>query len=127
MLVEIDTSSAQPLGEQIAAAVRRAMAAGSLRVGERLPSARDLGLSLGVSLHTVLRGYQILQAEGLIELRRGRGAVVVAPAPQDRASVVEQTRRLVFAARRIGMPDDETLALVSACMGRGEGPGESRK
>ncbi|MFF1376892.1 GntR family transcriptional regulator [Streptomyces sp. NPDC058308] len=118
MLVEIDTSSTQPLSEQVAAAARRAMLAGSLRVGDRLPAARDLAGALGISLHTVLRGYQALQAEGLIELRRGRGAVVVACAPQDRAAVVEQARQLVAAARRIGMSDAETLALVSTCMGR---------
>ncbi|MEU3960173.1 GntR family transcriptional regulator [Streptomyces buecherae] len=118
MLVEIDTTSTQPLSEQVAAAVRRSMLAGSLRVGDRLPAARDLAGALGISIHTVLRGYQALQAEGLIELRRGRGAVVVAHAPQDRAAVVEQARQLVAAARRIGMSDTETLALISTCMGR---------
>lgn len=118
MLVEIDTSSTQPLAEQVAAAARRSMLAGSLRVGDRLPAARELAGALGIGMHTVLRGYQTLQAEGLIELRRGRGAVVIARVPQDRAAVVEHARQLVTAARRIGMPDSETLSLVSTCMGR---------
>ncbi|MFE2294295.1 GntR family transcriptional regulator [Streptomyces sp. NPDC059452] len=121
MLVEIDTSSPQPLTEQVAAAVRRAMAAGSLRVGDRLPTARALAESLGVSIHTILRGYQTLQAEGLIELRRGRGAIVVAPVPYDRAAVVEQARQLVSSARRIGMSDAETLALLARCLGQAGG------
>nr|WP_326697640.1 GntR family transcriptional regulator [Streptomyces sp. NBC_01754] len=116
--MEIDTGSTQPLADQVAAAVRRSMLAGSLRVGDRLPAARELARALEIGLHTVLRGYQTLQAEGLIELRRGRGAVVIASAPQDRATVVEQARQLVTAARRIGMPDTETLSLVSTCMGR---------
>ncbi|WPO76210.1 GntR family transcriptional regulator [Streptomyces sp. KN37] len=118
MLVEIDTSSTQPLADQVAAAVRRAMVTGALRVGERLPAARELASSLGISVHTVLRGYQTLQSEGLIELRRGRGAVVIAHAPHDRAAVVDQAHSLVTAARRIGMPDAETLRLVSTCMER---------
>lgn len=47
--------------------------------GERLPAAKALGESLGVSLHTVLHAYQDLRHQGLIELRRGRGAGVIAP------------------------------------------------
>ena len=61
--------------------MRREMAAGRLLRGERLPSAKEAASLLDINLHTVLRAYQTLRDEGLIDLRRGRGAVVTAPDP----------------------------------------------
>ncbi|WP_137988364.1 GntR family transcriptional regulator [Streptomyces vilmorinianum] len=113
MLFRVDPASAVPLGDQIAACVRGALADGSAAPGERLPAARELADSLGVNVHTVLRGYQRLREEGLIELRRGRGAVIVpAAAVPDRARLVERVREVVAEARELGMTEDEVLTLV---------------
>ncbi|GHG47973.1 GntR family transcriptional regulator [Streptomyces griseocarneus] len=112
MLFRVDHSSPVTLGDQIAAAVRGAIADGSVRSGERLPPAREVAGSLGINLHTVLRGYQRLREEGLIELRRGRGAVVTAGPSPARARLTVQARQLVADARAIGLSDDELLALV---------------
>ena len=112
MLIRVDPARSTPLHDQIAASVRRAIAAGEVGSGERLPSARMLAASLDVSIHTVLAGYQQLRDEGLIELRRGRGATVRDGASADRAGVVELARRLVAEARRVDIDTDELLALV---------------
>ncbi|MFC7405188.1 GntR family transcriptional regulator [Georgenia alba] len=119
MLLRIDASSARPLFEQLAAQVRLAVVSGELRRGERLPSARDLARSLDINQHTVLHAYQLLRDEGLVELRRGRGAVVTAHAaeryePLGRA--VEQVRR---EARRLGLP----LSAVATMIDRPEKDG----
>ncbi|MEU6349192.1 GntR family transcriptional regulator [Streptomyces sp. NPDC047072] len=111
MLLRVDTGSALPLGDQIAAQVRRAIADGEAAPGERLPAARALAQSLGVNLHTVLRGYRQLRDEGLIELRRGRGAVVLAGTPA-RARLLEHVRSLVDQARSLGLTEDEVVGLV---------------
>ncbi|MFE6403351.1 GntR family transcriptional regulator [Streptomyces alboflavus] len=116
MLVRIDPSLSTPLSDQVASSVRRAMAEGDLQQGQRLPAAREVARSLGVNMHTVLRGYQILRDEGLIELRPGRGAVVTAVTPQSRAALFEKARQLVADARSMGLSEAETLALVSSCM-----------
>ncbi|MEU1373678.1 GntR family transcriptional regulator [Streptomyces triculaminicus] len=112
MLFRIDPSSPLPLGDQIAACVRGAIADGTVRTGERLPSARDLAASLGVNMHTVLRGYQRLREEGLLELRRGRGAVVTGGPSAERARLTEQARRLVTDARALGLGDNDVIDLV---------------
>lgn len=78
MLWQVDARDPQPLYEQIAGVVRRAIGERTLRPGARLPAAKELAASLEVNLHTVLKAYQMLRDEGLIELRRGRGAVVIA-------------------------------------------------
>lgn len=92
MLIRIDPTSPLALSEQVAAAVRRAIAEGQLNAGERLPPAREVAGSLGINMHTVLRGYQRLRDEGLLELRRGRGAVLTAAATSSRAQLIERTR-----------------------------------
>ena len=55
--VEIDHSSPVPLHEQVAAAIRRAIADGEAQPRERLPPARDLAAVLGVNANTVFRGF----------------------------------------------------------------------
>lgn len=111
MLFRVDPTSTVPLGDQIAASVRRAVADGTVTTGERLPAARVLAESLGVNVHTVLRGYQRLREEGLIELRRGRGAVVTGALPHH-ARLLERVREAVSDARELGLTEDELLALV---------------
>ena len=118
MLIGIDPASPVPLGDQVAAAVRRNIAAGAVGPGDRLPAARDLAASLDVNVHTVLRGYQQLRDEGLIELRRGRGAVVSATATAVVVELAEAAGRLVAAARRLGLAEADVLDAVRQALRR---------
>lgn len=115
MFVTIDEASAQPIYAQIAGAVRRQVAAGEIRPGERLAPARDLAEDLDVNMHTVLRAYQVLRDEGLIELRRGRGAVISAGASTT-ATHLAALAAFVTEARRAGMSADEAARLVKEAM-----------
>ncbi|MGW1070624.1 GntR family transcriptional regulator [Streptomyces aureus] len=132
MLIRVLPGSPVPLGEQIAACVRGAIADGSAAPGERLPPARQVAASLNVNVHTVLRGYQRLRDEGLIELRRGRGAVVTtAPGIAHRARLTDAVHGLVAQARELGLSDEELLALVRdglagapAATAEGSGPAD---
>jgi DNA-binding transcriptional regulator YhcF (GntR family) len=112
VLIQVDPASSVPLGDQVAASIRGAIADGSVQAGERLPAARALAASLGVNVHTVLRGYQRLKEEGLIELRRGRGAMITGTASPGRARLGEAAERLITEARRLGLSDEEIVTLV---------------
>jgi GntR family transcriptional regulator len=114
VLLRIDPSSAEPLFEQIGGQVRALVARGELPVGTRLPSARDLAASLDVNLHTVLRAYQELRDDGVIELRRGRGAVV-ASAP-DHGPLHEAISALVATTRRLDIPPATAVALLKEAL-----------
>ena len=111
MLLRIDPESEAPLFAQIADSVRADAAAGRLRPGERLPAAREVAAALAVNVHTVLHAYQDLRDEGLVELRRGRGAVVTAQAGI-LAELHHDIQRLVARARAAGLSPETLAALV---------------
>src|SRR5215207_3072759 len=113
MLIRVDPASPLPIFAQIAAGVRREVAEGRLSSGDRLPSAKEVARSLDVNLHTVLRAYQQLRDEGLVDLRRGRGAVVTGTQPTALVEVGEAVRALVRAASSAGLSHQETVSLVS--------------
>ncbi|MCL4150959.1 UNVERIFIED_CONTAM: hypothetical protein GTU68_038389 [Idotea baltica] len=113
MLLRIDPHSSQPLHDQLAGQLRKAIADGDLAAGEKLPAARGLAESLGVNVHTLLRAFQTLRDEGLLEVRRGRGTLVTGTAPK-LAKNVGLAQRLVAEARRLGLADKEILQLVEA-------------
>lgn len=111
MLITIDPGSAEPLFEQLAAGIRSQIIAGDVRAGERLPAARELGDSLEINVHTVLRAYQELRDEGFIELRRGRGAVVASRA-HDYAELSSDIRSLVAHAKKLELSPAALTALI---------------
>jgi GntR family transcriptional regulator len=109
--VAVDLSSPVPLHEQVAAAIRRAIADGEAQSGERLPPARDLAAVLGVNANTVFRALRTLRDEGLVEFRRGRGVSVTGIAPH-RSAVVAKARELVAVARRYGYRPEELAEII---------------
>lgn len=111
MLFRLDPSAEEPLFAQLVAQVRLAIARREVGEGTRLPAARELAASLDVNIHTVLRAYQQLRNDGLIELRRGRGAVVAAPPPHHGA-LLSAVESVVREARALSMTPQATAALV---------------
>jgi GntR family transcriptional regulator len=108
--VKIDRQEPTELFEQVAAEIRRAIADGEAKPGERLPPARDLAAVLGVNTNTVLRSLRLLRDEGLLEFRRGRG-VTVAGTPE-KGAVIARARDLVSFARQQGYRRDELIRLI---------------
>ncbi len=111
-IVEIDPASSVPLHEQVAAAVRRAIADGEVQSGERLPPARDLAAVLRVNANTVFRALRTLRDEGIVEFRRGRGVTVSGIGP-GRGAVVAKARELVVLARRLGYRPEELAEIIA--------------
>ncbi|MFF2273603.1 GntR family transcriptional regulator [Agromyces sp. NPDC058136] len=111
MLIRVDPASETPIFAQVAGSVRADAAAGRLRPGDRLPSAREVAGALGVNLHTVLRAYQLLRDEGLVDMRRGRGAVAT-DAVEPLAQLHHDIEALVARARTLGLAPDTLAALV---------------
>jgi GntR family transcriptional regulator len=108
--VKVHKNDPTDLYEQVAAEIRRAIADGEAKPGERLPPAKDLAALLDVNTNTVLRALRLLRDEGLLEFRRGRG-ISVAGTPE-RGAVVQRARELVEFARQQGYRTDELIEII---------------
>jgi GntR family transcriptional regulator len=109
--VKVDRSDPTLLHDQVAAQIRRAIADGEARPGERVPPARHLAGVMGVNTNTVLRALRILRDEGLLELRPGRGSRVSGTA--QRGALLSKAIELVQLSRDSGYDRAELLEIIS--------------
>ncbi|HZK53447.1 MAG TPA: GntR family transcriptional regulator [Desulfosporosinus sp.] len=72
--LQLDLS--KPLYEQILYQIRYAVARKDIALGSRLPSVRELAQQLRVNPNTVMRAYQELNRDEIIETRRGQGTFI---------------------------------------------------
>ncbi|MFG3442191.1 PLP-dependent aminotransferase family protein [Nonomuraea sp. NPDC047897] len=119
--VSLDRGAALPLSAQLADWLRRAMLAGTLAPGERLPSSRGLAAQLGVSRTVITEAFQQLYAEGWLEGRHGSGTFV-APAETPRRPVPPEpgggtTAGGSHAATANGLPGSPGAATASGLPG----------
>lgn len=113
MLVRVNEASDRPIYAQIADSVRADIVIGRVGPGAALPPAREVATGLGINVHTVLRAYQQLRDEGLIDLKRRRGAVVTQRAT-GMAALRDEVRDLVERAAALGIGPDALAALVAS-------------
>lgn len=106
----VDRREQTLLHEQVAAEIRRAIANGEAKPGERIPQAKDLAAVLGVNVNTVLRAFRLLREEGLIEVGRGRATRVTGNV--DRGAVVTKMKELVAFARARGYNRNELITML---------------
>jgi len=77
--VRIERGSSAPISKQIAEQIRSQCLSGVLKPGQCLPSVRQLARELAVNVNTIVRVYERLASEGLIETRHGEGTFVLPP------------------------------------------------
>jgi GntR family transcriptional regulator len=109
--VNIDRDDPAHLHDQVAAEIRRAIAEGEAKPGERLPPARHLAAVMGVNTNTVLRALRALRDEGLIEMRPRRGISVVGTPIE--SEVRGKVAELLALARQSGYTRADLLRMIS--------------
>lgn len=78
MIITLDMSSSIPIYVQLRNQIVTGIGKGELKAGEHLPTVRQMAVDAGVNTMTVNKTYQILKAEGFIEIDRRKGATVCA-------------------------------------------------
>ena len=123
MLLRIEKGSAVPISRQLSTQITMLCAASKLKAGERLPSVRELARELAVNQNTVLRVYERLVAEGLLEMRHGQGTFVAAKAKSrslatHRNSLVEELRLVARQGISLGLTPDQMHELLADALGQ---------
>ena len=118
MLLEIDHRSGVPIYRQLMDQVRQAVLTGRLGLGDQLPPVRDVAARLMINPMTVSKAYALLEAEGLLERRRGVG-LFVARVEQERmerakaGALKDLLTKAATAAVELGIPEEEAADLFA--------------
>lgn len=121
-LFSVATGSSEPIYRQLVEQVRRHVASGQLKSGDELPSVRELAQALVLNPMTVSKAFGLLEAEGVLERRRGLAMVVAAPHRRaqpaaDRAELLRPTlERAAAEARELHLTPQQALALFRSIL-----------
>lgn len=116
--VSLNLESPIPAYRQIADDLRRHLVDERLKPGDLLPPIRQLALDLGVHFNTVALAYRLLADEGWLELKRRRGATVIArnaPRAVDQRQVdqlLRQVSQIAAQLRSAGMSSRQISAAL---------------
>ena len=128
MKFDIFPNAPTPIYRQIVEQVRHLVAGGQLRTGDDLPSVRLVALQHAINPMTVSKAYSLLEAEGLLERRRGVGMVIAKKnrsARQDKLALLRPSLlSAAQVARQLGIDDGEALAAFQSCLNEWSTKGE---
>lgn len=117
--IRVDAADPTPPFEQVRRQLAGAIQAGTLVVGTRLPTVRQLAADLGLAPGTVMRAYSELESAGLVTTRRGLGTVVAhMPTASVGVRIATLADRFVRDAVAAGAVDDDVRAALEAALSR---------
>ena len=113
----IERRSGVPTYLQIVTQVKQALRLGTLRPGDRLPTAKAVVAQTAVNINTVLKAYRELERDGLVEPRPGLGTFVLQSLARPESELDAQLRadleQWMERAVRAGLGRDDIDALVA--------------
>ena len=122
MFIRIETSSGLPITRQIIDQIASQIAGSALMPGDRLPSVRELAKQIGVNQNTILRAYERLTDQGLLERIHGSGTYVcekkVRRVRKLTNLVRDDVQRLAEKAVALGIKRSDLNKLLSQSMTR---------
>lgn len=111
----INPADPTPLYAQLTRAIQFAIGIGKLRIGDQLPTVRQMAVDLRVNANTVARVYAELERSGVVETRRGVGTFVCArhfearQKRQHEQELKELTDRVIAETTALGFSVDDLI------------------
>ena len=115
-MIRIDTASPLPPYEQVRSGLATQINDGTLAVGTKLPTVRQLASDLGLAANTVARAYRELEDAGLVDTRGRAGTFVSATGDRSRAAAAKAAQEYAITAKALGLSRDEALSIVKAAI-----------
>ena len=122
-MLQLNYKSGVPICDQIVNGFIRMKALGLSKVGDQLPSVRQLALELCVNPNTIQKAYQMLESAGVIYSVKGKGSFFSDDAAADMAVIKaakKEFRAAVRNAVELGMTKTELQEIVSEICENGE-------
>jgi GntR family transcriptional regulator len=115
-------SSGVPAYRQLEQQVRQALRMGTLRIGDKLPTVKEVVAEVAINPNTVMKAYRGLELEGLVEGRQGVGTFVVrlpdGPPPDVLSRLSRSLAHWVLSARQDGLDDESIESMLRGILGR---------
>ncbi|KRM31840.1 GntR family transcriptional regulator [Ligilactobacillus acidipiscis DSM 15836] len=118
MMMQFNFDSSEPLYLQVAEQIENAIFLGSFATGEQIPSTTEISRDFQINPATVLKGMNILVADGLIQKKRGRGMFVL----EDAQEKIRTKRKneffqdyilnMIVEAKNLGLDENAIISLV---------------
>ena len=116
----VDARSGVPPYLQLVRQVRQALRTGVLRIGDQLPTVKEVVRGVAVNPNTVLKAYRELERDGLIEGRPGQGTFVLrvppGPPPGTHAALARSLTKWVRSAMAEGLDEETILSMLQAAL-----------
>lgn len=128
MIIELDMNSSTPIYVQLRNQIVMGIGRGELKLGESLPTVRQLAQDIGVNTMTVNKAYQILKTEGYIKIDRRHGAIVSDNIDMDivfREKLANELELLLAEAAINGMDKNDFLSMCNEIYSKMKVSGDS--
>jgi len=114
MLLEIDHHSGVPIYRQVITQIRQQIMTDGLQEGDQLETVRDLAARLNVNPMTISKAYSFLEAEGLVERKRGIGLFTAKVKKGQRTQIKTKLlnsiiNKAAVTAIQLGVPETEAV------------------
>ena len=116
-MLHLDFGDHRPLYEQIKDKLKQLIISGVLKENEKIPSVRELAVSLAINPNTIQKSYKDLESEGYIYSQKAKGSFVC-PQKQtsqaiDTASLADNLRQTVAELRFLGISKEAICEIIN--------------
>ncbi|HMD90398.1 MAG TPA: GntR family transcriptional regulator [Anaerolineaceae bacterium] len=124
--IRLDFRSNEPIYLQIARQIEQLVANGELKLGDQLPTVRELATELRINFNTVSRAYRVLDESRLISTQRGRGTYIWEEPTEEtmqnlrQKSLEELTRSYLSQSNQLGYSQMEAKEMLQKLIDSGQ-------
>ena len=114
--MQITLQGKENIYSQIANYYKKYIDLGIIKVGEKLPTCRGLAEELGVNPNTIVKAYNILEAEGYIKTLTKKGAYVIKETSS--STKLENVKKDIINFKNQNITYDELINIINEVFGR---------